>query len=218
MICNSSDTNRIRPCFDLVSFMAEVRMLLIVCAAFVAMLAGTGTPAVAQEAPATESTPQAADDQALRSMSFVVQRAEIVRLLAAEHLSFLNSNRDKAEFHLLEEASQVMAYNLVCEDEAVDVAALNDIAAQTTLKVAMLVDQSPAGDTLRSLTEKYRPEDRLILIADMSSTVLMFKIGRRRGLFDALLTDFGAKRFCAGMGANMRDRFNSLVSELHSDE
>jgi hypothetical protein len=42
----------------------------------------------------------------------------------------------------------------------------------------------------------------------------MFEVGRRRGLFDALLTDFGKKRFCAGMQTDMRNRYNEIISTL----
>ncbi|WP_417460295.1 hypothetical protein [Kordiimonas sp.] len=169
--------------------------------------------AVAQDAPA----PQTEEERALQSMRFMLQRAELVRMLAAEHLQFLNENRNQSAFHLLEEASQVMAYNLICADDTMDVRMLNNIAAQSTLQVATLINKSPINDKITEIMGQLGERDRLILMGDISSTVVMFKIGRRRGLFDALLTDFGAKRFCAGMGNDMRRRYNGLVAGLSSE-
>jgi hypothetical protein len=170
-------------------------------------------PLAAQQEPSEEEK-----ERALEGMGFMLQRAEFVRLLAAEHLGYLNANRDKAAFFTLEEASQVMAYNLICEDEAMEPRQLNTIAAQTTLQVSLLMDASPAGKTMAEAMERMNPAERLSLVADVSTAVLMFKIGRRRGLFDALLTDFGNKRFCSGMGADMRRRYNGLVANLPQGE
>ena len=170
-------------------------------------------PISAQNAPNEEDR-----ERAMEGMSFMLRRAEFVRLLAAEHLGYLNANRDKAAFFTLEEASQVMAYNLICEDDSMDPRQLNNIAAQTTLQVSLLMESSPAGKTMAEAIKGMNPADRLELVADVSTAVLMFKIGRRRGLFDALLTDFGNKRFCGGMGADMRRRYNGLVANLPSEE
>ena len=194
----------------MVKSMFRFQILKAVSASLMLLL----TPiAVAQDAPA----PQTEEERALQSMRFMLQRAELVRMLAAEHLQFLNENRNQSAFHLLEEASQVMAYNLICADDTMDVRMLNNIAAQSTLQVATLINKSPINDKITEIMGQLGERDRLILMGDISSTVVMFKIGRRRGLFDALLTDFGAKRFCAGTGNDMRRRYNGLVAGLSSE-
>ncbi len=188
--------------FQIIKALSAALMLLLVPAA------------LAQEAPAPQPNEQ---ERALQSMQFMLQRAEIVRMLAAEHLQYLNENRNQSAFHLLEEASQVMAYNLICADDAMDVRTLNTIAAKSTLQVATLINQSPINTKITDIMGALNERDRLILMGDISTTVVMFKIGRRRGLFDALLTDFGAKRFCSGMGNDMRRRYNGLVAGLGSE-
>ncbi|WP_262690964.1 hypothetical protein [Kordiimonas aestuarii] len=187
--------------------------------ASVALLLSAGMSATARDAE-QENAPDARtqQEQKLEGLRFMLRRAEFVRLLAAEHLQYLNANRDKAAFHMLEEASQVMSYNLICDDEAMDGRTLNNIAAQTTLQISTLIDESPAGETMAEAMKTLGVGDRLVLLADVSTAVFMFKIGRRRGLFDALLTDFGPKRFCSGMGSDMRRRYNGLVAGLPGDE
>jgi hypothetical protein len=203
MVCNGNDII-ITACIMFRFTKTITSFILALCLAL---------PLAAQQEPSDEEK-----ERALEGMGFMLQRAEFVRLLAAEHLGYLNANRDKAAFFTLEEASQVMAYNLICEDDAMEPRQLNTIAAQTTLQVSLLLDASPAGKTMAEAMERLNPPERLALIADVSTAVLMFKIGRRRGLFDALLTDFGNKRFCSGMGSDMRRRYNGLVANLPQGE
>ena len=188
------------------------RFKAVIASAFLVLFAAQGA-STAQDTSAG-TPPDAQKEQAMEGMRFMLRRAEFVRLLAAQHLQYLNANREKAAFHMLEEASQVMAYNLICEDDTMQARELNNIAAQVTLQVAVLMDQSPAAKTMADAMQQMTPTGRMILVGDISSAVLMFKIGRRRGLFDALLTDFGSKRFCSGMRTDMRRRYNGLVANL----
>ncbi len=50
------------------------------------------------------------------------------------------------------------------------------------------------------------------LLGDVATTVFMFNVGRRRGLFDSLMTDFGKMKFCDGLRGNMRERYTTLTS------
>ncbi|TNE66408.1 MAG: hypothetical protein EP335_03845 [Alphaproteobacteria bacterium] len=152
--------------------------------------------------------------EALAAMRLMLGRAQAVRALAAEHLVYMDSKRDTPEVHLMEEAAQVMAYSLICEDKAMDPKTLNDIANETTLKIALLLQQSPAGQKLLEANAGRPDEERLAMIGDIASAALMFKIGRRRGLFDALMTDFGQARFCSGLGGDMRTRYNGLAADI----
>ncbi|MCJ9429501.1 hypothetical protein [Kordiimonas marina] len=182
-------------------------------------------PASAQTAPdsiqqaenfATQQAAPQQDDQerSLKALALILGRAQTVRILAAQHLAYLSSKRATPEVHQMEDAAQVMAYSLICADPEMDTKTLNDIANQSTLKIALLLDQSPAGQKIKA-DSAGRPEaERLALISDVASTTLMFKIGRRRGLFDSLKTDFGTKRFCAGLGGDMRKRYESLAADL----
>jgi len=174
--------------------------------------------APAQEAPATgnaQSSAQSAEQQQIaRSMNYMLRRAELTRTLAAQHLEYIMSNRENSKIRLIEDASQVMAFDLICEDDQIDGKSLNQIAADITFRIAMLAGKSTIAPRLTELARKQTVEERMALIGDISTTVLMFEIGRRRGLFDALLTDFGQKRFCAGMRTDMRTRFNEMITSI----
>jgi len=166
-------------------------------------------------AAAQDAEPQPSQrDQTVRSMQFMLKRAELVRMLAAQHLTYIDDNRDKDELHLMDDAAQVMAFSLVCQDPEYDPVILNRIAAESTLQIALEVNGSPIEEAIAEAMGDMNARDRITLVADVSSNVLMFKIGRRRGLFDALLTDFGTARFCKGMQSNMRARYQSLAASL----
>jgi len=167
--------------------------------------------AIAPEVGVSEADRQ---QQIMKSMEYMLRRAQLTRTLAAEHLQYIKKNRDKAEVRLMEDASQVMAFDLICEDEKMDGRALNQIAADTSFKIAMMAGRSTIGARLTKLAAKQTIEERMELIGDIATTVLMFEVGRRRGLFDALLTDFGKKRFCAGMQTDMRTRYNEIIAGL----
>jgi len=174
--------------------------------------------APAQEAPPTSATqdspPSAEQQQIARSMNYMLRRAELTRTLAAQHLKYIMSNRENSKIRLIEDASQVMAFDQICADDQIDSQSLNQIAADITFRIAMLAGKSPIAPRLTELARKQTVEERMALIGDISTTVLMFEIGRRRGLFDALLTDFGQKRFCTGMRTDMRTRFNEMITSL----
>lgn len=190
----------------------------VAAVAFSLMLAPSASAQEAERPTASPGTsPGTSEDQILKSMGQMLKRAELIRMLAAIHLNHINSEDDKTDVRLMDDATQVLAYNLVCEDETFEIRMLNKIAAETTLKIAMKVDGSPVEAAMADALGNLTPQERLTLVADVSSTVLMFKIGRRRGLFDALLTDFGNQRFCKGLGAAMRDRYHSMAAYLGDD-
>ncbi|NVJ97852.1 MAG: hypothetical protein HWE25_06855 [Alphaproteobacteria bacterium] len=157
------------------------------------------------------------ETQAMKSMQHVLKRAEVVRLLAAEHLNYLEGEGATADVRMMEDGAEVMAFSLICDSAGLDPKMLNRIAAEATMKIALKVETSPIKDRMTQIMGDMRPEDRLNLVADVSSTALMFKIGRRRGLFDALLTDFGTGRFCRGMGGAIKKRYNDLAEFLKDE-
>lgn len=166
-------------------------------------------------AAAQDAAPQPTEqNQMAKSMQFMLKRAELVRMLAAQHLTYIDDNRDKDELHLMDDAAQVMAFSLVCQDPEYDPVILNRIAAESTLQIVLQVNGSPIEAAITEAMGDMNAKDRITLVADVASNVLMFKIGRRRGLFDALLTDFGTARFCKGMQSNMRARYQGLATSL----
>jgi len=181
------------------------------------VLAQTAPDAVekAEKYANSQAAPQQTEkERSLKALALILGRAQMVRTLAAQHLAYLSSKRATPDVHEMEDAAQVMAYSLICPDPAMDAKTLNDIANQSTLKIALLLDKSPVGQKIKQASEDRPDAERLTLISDVASTTLMFKIGRRRGLFDSLKTDFGQKRFCAGLGGDMRKRYESLSADL----
>jgi len=164
--------------------------------------------------PPITSDSQIREQQVMKSMEYMLRRAQLTRTLASEHLEYIKANRETEEIRTLEDASQVMAFNLICSDEEMDSRELNQIAADTSFKIAMMAGTSSIGQQLTQLARKQTVEERMELIGDVSTAVLMYEIGRRRGLFDALLTDFGKKRFCAGMQTDMRTRYKEIIASL----
>jgi len=202
------------------SLVVYIRVFIVLCASVSA-----GNTAYAQDTdrkplslsdspPPISSDTELRDQQVMKSMGYMLRRAQLTRTLASEHLDYIKKNRDRDEMRALEDASQVMAFNLICEDEEMDAKALNQIAADTSFKIAMMAGTSSIGRQLTNIARKQTVEERMELIGDISTTVLMYEIGRRRGLFDALLTDFGQKRFCAGMQTDMRTRYKEIVASL----
>ena len=116
---------------------------------------------------------------------------------------------------LIEDSSQVLAYDLICNTADMDPEKLGRIANDASYLIAKLAaNGSELSDRLGHMGQNQSLDGRLELLGDIAATVLMYEIGRRRGLFDALLTDFGSKRFCTGMRADMRTRYNDMVSDL----
>jgi hypothetical protein len=175
----------------------------------------TPDPQTAGAAPATEEEIR---KQYARSMTFMLQRAKLTRSLAAQHEQFLNDNAVEADMHLIEDASQVMAFDMVCSDETMTPESLDQIATATSYRIAVTAGRSPIVETLNELGQRQTVRERMNLLGDVSSTVFMFKVGRRRGLFDSMIADFGEKKFCNGMRANMRDRYNTLNTEVQALE
>lgn len=191
-----------------------MRVSLITC--FLATCLGVLAPpmaALAQDE-VTQGGAAQDEDSRMKAVQLMLQRAEIVRFLAAEHIAFLASIDDLRTKQLMDDAAQVMAYSIVCNDDALEPVRLNQIAAETTLQIALLIDKSPINAQISDIMGSLSGPGRMMLVADVSSAVLMFKVGRRRGLFDALLTDFGTDRFCKGMGSNMRGRYHSLAAQF----
>lgn len=171
----------------------------------------------AQQAPQTPAearpmTEEEVREQYAKSMNFMLRRAKLVRTLAAEHLVYIAENASQPEFHIVEEASQVVAYDLVCDNGQFDPAALDQMTTESTYRIAIAAGKSPIAETLTELGQRQTIPERMSLLGDMASTVFMFQVGRRRGLFDSLITDFGMSKFCSGMRANMRQRYDSIVA------
>ncbi|PCI63805.1 MAG: hypothetical protein COB37_04255 [Kordiimonadales bacterium] len=147
--------------------------------------------------------------------SYIARRAQLVRILAAQHLAYLKANRELSDIRLIEDSSQVLAYDLICNTADMDPQKLGRIANDASYIIAKLAaNESTLAARLGRMGQNQSVDGRLELLGDISATVLMYEIGRRRGLFDALLTDFGTKRFCMGMRADMRTRYNEMVSDL----
>ncbi len=163
-----------------------------------------------------DEAPNFDDPKVQRSIQYMLERAQLTRTLAAEHLIYLNENRTSADIKLMEDAAQVMAFNLVCNDEKIVEKTLGHIAADTSFRIAMLAGESTISQRLAQITSSQEVNHRMELIGDIATTVLMFEVGRRQGLFEALVTDFGVKRFCSGMQDDMRTRYNDLASNLGS--
>lgn len=197
--------------------------------AFIALCLSAATTNAQQPAPAEQQkqqtqTPQPQPQEDLtedqlrkryeQSMSYMLRRADMTRALAAEHLMYMDENAALPEVHLIEEASQVLAFDVVCADDVIEASGLQHIATATTYKIAVLAGRSPIVNKLSEIGQQQPIRDRMNLLGDISTIVFMHKIGRRRGLFDSLVTDFGQEKFCNGMRANMRDRYNSLTSDI----
>lgn len=178
------------------------------------LAAACAVPTFAQEAPPTTPplTEQELREQFTRSMNYMLRRAKLARTLAAEHIVYLGEHADKPEMHLIEEASQVIAFDLVCADDTMKPEELDRIATESSYRIASQAGQSPIGEKLADIGRQQSVQERMTLLGDISTTVFMFQVGRRRGLFDSLITDFGADGFCNGMRSSMRDRYNALVT------
>jgi len=160
-------------------------------------------------APKTEAELRA---QYERSMTYMLQRAKLVRTLAAQHSVYLTENADQPELHLIEEASQVVAFDLVCSDDTFDPKVLDQLATESNYRIAVQAAKSPIAGTLADIGRQQSIRERMNLLGDVATTVFMFNVGRRRGLFDSLMTDFGKVKFCNGLRGNMRERYNMLAS------
>lgn len=172
----------------------------------------------AVEPPKQDDAPDFSDPNVQRSIQYMLERAQLTRTLATDHLGYLKENRALPEIRLMEDASQVMAFNRVCDDEKIITKTLNHIAADTSFRIAMLSGESTISERLERITASQAVNKRMELIGDIATTVLMFEVGRRQGLFEALVTDFGVKRFCSGMQDDMRTRYNDLASNIGSNE
>ncbi len=166
-------------------------------------------PAQKPTPPKTEAELRA---QYEKSMTYMLQRAKLVRTLAAQHVVFLAENADAPELHLVEEASQVVAFDLVCSDDTFEPKVLDQLATESNYRIAVQAAKSPIAGTLNDIGRQQSITERMNLLGDVATTVFMFNVGRRRGLFDSLMTDFGKVKFCDGLRGNMRERYNTLTS------
>ena len=186
-------------------------------ALLLALLIGLNMSVSAQDAAPNTAEPRPMTEEEIReqyanSMNFMLRRAKLVRTLAAEHLVYIAENASDPELHIVEEASQVVAYDLVCENGQFDPVALDQMTTESTYRIAIAAGQSPVAATLTELGQRQTIPERMSLLGDLASTVFMFQVGRRRGLFDSLITDFGMDKLCTGMRANMRARYDSIVA------
>ena len=194
-----------------------MRLFLRPLALLLALLIGLNMSVSAQDAAPNAAEPRPMTEEEIReqyakSMNFMLRRAKLVRTLAAEHLVYIAQNAADPELHIVEEASQVVAYDLVCENGQFDPIALDQMTTESTYRIAIAAGQSPIAATLTELGQRQTIPERMSLLGDLASTVFMFQVGRRRGLFDSLITDFGMDKFCTGMRANMRARYDSIVA------
>lgn len=170
---------------------------------------------IAQQETIEQTSPPAPDEDFQKSVQHMLNRAQMTRALAAEHLVYIRNNSKDSTVHQIDEASQVMAYNLICSDEKIDAKTLNQIATGTSFQIAMLTGKSTIGDKLMKVGAQKTVNERMELIGDIATSVLMFEVGRRRGLYDALLTDYGEKRFCDGLRDDTRARYNTLIADFN---
>lgn len=168
-----------------------------------------------EDAPLTEEETR---ERFTQSMSYMLRRAKLVRTLAAEHMVHINENGEKPELHLVEEASQVVAYDLVCANGDFDPVVLDQMATDSTYRIALEAGNSPIAKPLADIGQRQSIQARMDLLGDVSSSVFLFQVGRRRGLFDSLITDFGEENFCSGMRSNMRDRYEALRADRAAAE
>ena len=148
-----------------------------------------------------------------QSMTYMLKRAKLMRTLAAQHIVYLGENAEEPELHLVEEASQVVAFDLVCSDDTFDPALLDQMATESNYRIAIQAANSPIAETLTDIGREQSIQERMNLLGDVATTVFMFQVGRRRGLFDSLMTYFGKTKFCDGLRPNMRERYVTLTSE-----
>lgn len=197
-------------------FLAACAAALLFGAATIPTQAQSGQETVVPTAPQANAAPmtdQEMREQYAKSMTYMLRRAKLVRTLTAQHMVYITENGDKPNLHLVEEASQVVAFDLVCDGNDFDPAALDQVATESTYRIAVEAGQSPIAATLREIGSTQPVQARMDLLGDISSSVFLFQVGRRRGLFDSLITDFGREKFCTGMRTNMRERYNSITAE-----
>lgn len=153
-------------------------------------------------------------EQYVRSMNYMLKRAKLTRQLAAQHMVYVSENADKKDAKKIEDASQLVAFDFVCADDVLKPEKLDEIATEASYRIAVLAGRSPITPALQDLGKQQTIGERMELLGDVTSTTFMFMVGRRRGLFDSLITDFGESKFCDGMRANMR----GIYAELNAPE
>lgn len=152
-------------------------------------------------------------EQYEKSMTYMLRRAKLVRTLAAQHILYLGENVADPELKMLEDATQVVAFDLVCSDDTFDPNVLDQLATESSYLIAAQTPRSPIAATLSDIAAEQTVQERMNLLGDISTTVFMFQVGRRRGLFDSLMTDFGKTKFCDGLRGNIRESYASLTSD-----
>jgi len=151
-------------------------------------------------------------EQYEKSMTYMLRRAKLVRTLAAQHILYLGENADAPDLKMLEDATQVVAFDLVCSDDTFDPQVLDQLATESSYRIAAQAAKSPIAQMLGDIGRQQSIEERMNLLGDVSTTVFMFQVGRRRGLFDSLTTDFGKDKFCDGLRGNIRESYTALTS------
>lgn len=182
-------------------------------------LVGTSISAQEPQETVQPTTPPSDDatkerqEQYVRSMNYMLKRAKLTRGLAAQHMQFVTQNATDTDARKIEDASQVVAYDFVCPDETMQPAKLDQIATEASYRIAVMAGQSPIAKSLQELAQQQTIGERMELLGDITTTTFMFMVGRRRGLFDSLITDFGEEKFCEGMQHNMRGLFTGLTAD-----
>lgn len=151
-------------------------------------------------------------EQYEKSMTYMLRRAKLVRTLAAQHILYLGENAGEPELKMLEDATQVVAFDLVCSDDTFDPNVLDQLATESSYLIAAQTPASPIAATLSDIAAGQTVQERMNLLGDISTTVFMFQVGRRRGLFDSLMTDFGKTKFCDGLRGNIRESYTALTN------
>lgn len=196
--------------FPKLNFIALTSLLFV-------LYAGATNAQAPQETVRPTNPSSAADakerqEQYVRSMNYMLKRAKLTRGLAAQHMQFVTQNASDADARKIEDASQVVAYDFVCPDEIMQPAKLDQIATEASYRIAVMAGQSPIAKSLQELAKQQTIGERMELLGDITTTTFMFMVGRRRGLFDSLITDFGQSKFCAGMQQNMRGIYTGLTA------
>ena len=200
---------------------------------FIACLSLTGLPSAAaqqQQSPELQETlrktskiptgdekPEPKSEAELReqyekSMTYMLRRAKLVRTLSAQHILYLGENAEMPDLKMVEDATQVVAFDLVCSDDTFDPLMLDQLSTESSYRIAAQAAKSPIAQMLGDIGRQQSIEERMNLLGDISTTVFMFQVGRRRGLFDSLMTDFGKEKFCNGLRPNIRESYNSLTT------
>ena len=135
--------------------------LLMAFAIFSVKTAAQQTESPAEDPPKTELTEEQLRERYEQSMSYLLRRADLARALAAELLVHMDENAAAPEIHLIEEAGQVLAYDVVCGDDIINAKGLQHIATASTYKIAVVAGRSPIVAKLSEIGQQQPIRDRI---------------------------------------------------------